>query len=312
MNILTVTPNPAIDQTINLIRLTPGQVHRAESVRYNAGGKGINVSSCLADWGLTSTVTGFLGRDNAGIFETLCRNKGLGDRLLRFEGRTRTNIKIVDLAGTTDLNLPGAPVDPGMVAELESLVRGHFTERSGLAIMAGSLPPGCPPAIYRRLMEELTVGVRVILDADGQALAEALAGPVPPFAVKPNRRELSRWAGRDLHTREALVAQAEALRRQGLELVVISLGEEGALFVGDEGIVAARSRAENIVTTVGAGDAMVAGLAAGLSDGCDLERLARLSTAFSLAKMTLLGPNLPPREAVEDLARCVTIEWVFA
>ena len=89
--ILTLTLNPAIDQTIVLDALVPGSVQRASAVRSHAGGKGVNVASCLADWGLNVAATGILGADNAAPFDQLFARKGIADRFLRIPGETRTN-----------------------------------------------------------------------------------------------------------------------------------------------------------------------------------------------------------------------------
>ena len=94
--ILTLTLNPAIDQTIVLDALVPGSVQRASAVRSHAGGKGVNVASCLADWGLNVAATGILGADNAAPFDQLFARKGIADRFLRIPGETRTNLKLLD------------------------------------------------------------------------------------------------------------------------------------------------------------------------------------------------------------------------
>jgi 1-phosphofructokinase len=307
MNIVTVTLNPAIDQTISLKQLTPGQVHRASAVRYNAGGKGVNVSSCLADWGLPSKATGILGRGNASIFEDLCRDKGIEDCFIRVDGLSRINIKIVDDEDTTDINLPGVRITGADLASIESLI---VAEKPDWAVLAGSLPPCCPVGFYRDLTARIkAVGGRVIVDADGEALAEVLAAPVRPYAVKPNRHELSQWAGRELSNDE-IVTQALALRENGLELVIVSLGKDGAIFAGEGGVLLASGLPETIVSTVGAGDAMVAGISAALIEGADMERLARLSTAFSLAKLAHPGPNLPAKKEVESIASEILIKKI--
>ncbi|RBG36633.1 PfkB family carbohydrate kinase, partial [Xanthomonas oryzae] len=106
---ITVTLNPAIDQTIQLEHLQPGAVHRASSVRNDAGGKGINVAACLADWGSQVAALGVLGVGNAGVFEALFRERDIADHCQRVAGETRTNLKLVDARSndTTDINLPG-------------------------------------------------------------------------------------------------------------------------------------------------------------------------------------------------------------
>ena len=106
--IVTVTLNPAIDETITLGHLAPGQVNRAQAASFQPGGKGINVASCLADWfDVPITVTGFLGAGNAAVFDALFARKRLIDRFRRLPGETRTNIKLLHDGETTDINVPG-------------------------------------------------------------------------------------------------------------------------------------------------------------------------------------------------------------
>lgn len=309
MRVLTVTLNVAIDETVRLDKLTPGSVHRAASVQYNAGGKGVNVASCLADWGVPVAATGLLGRENVAIFEALCASKGIDDLFVRVNGASRTNIKLVDEDDTTDINLPGVQATDEALTALHRVLQNE--PHPGLAILAGSLPEGCPEGIYARLVPALTKqGFRVILDASETALQLALNAPVLPFCIKPNRDELAEWAGRPLENLADVAAEAMALHRRGIGLVVVSLGQDGALFVSGEGAVLAKGVAETVVSTVGAGDAMVGGIAAALQTKPSLERIARLGTAFAVAKLGLLGPNLPSRAIVEQAAAATRLESV--
>ena len=109
---VTVTLNPAIDQTVRLASLRPGHVHRARSSRDDAGGKGINVAACLADWGVPTAALGVLGGGNDGVFGALFSTRGIVDGCLRIPGSTRTNIKLVDEDNgeTTDINRSGRSV----------------------------------------------------------------------------------------------------------------------------------------------------------------------------------------------------------
>lgn len=307
--IRTVTFNPAIDQTVTLADLTPGEVHRAAAVRQDPGGKGVNVASCLADWGVPVTVHGLLGSANAGIFADLFAAKGIADAMIRVPGDTRTNIKILETgqaAGrTTDLNLPGFSARPGD----GDRVRDTLCPDAGeIVVISGSHPAGLGDDASARLVAALAErGARIVLDVSGAALAAALAAPVLPYAVKPNRQELEAWAGRELADRAALVETAQALIARGIKLVGVSLGTEGAVFVSAEGVVQAVPPALSAGSTVGAGDAMVAGLAAGLAEGLGLEALARQATAFAAGKLRHAGPHLPPADQVRALAAAVDI-----
>ncbi|MDK9697391.1 MAG: 1-phosphofructokinase [Siculibacillus sp.] len=312
--IVTVTLNPAIDRTVAVDRLTLGAVHRARSSLSNAGGKGVNVAGCLADWGLRPIVTGILGRDNAAPFEAFFAAKGIDDRFVRAAGETRTNIKIADLATgeTTDLNLPGLHVSTATYDAVWETLRA-VVRPTTLVVVAGSLPENLPVVTLAALVSDLTrLGARVVLDTSGEPLARALAPEVRhlPFAVKPNRAELEDFAGRPLAGEAEIAAAARALVERGLGLVVVSRGADGAIFVTAEAALTARLPPVTALSTVGAGDAMVAGMVAGLAEAAPLERIARLGVAFAAAKLADVGPNLPSVAAVRELAAAVTLRPV--
>ncbi|MEP9400485.1 1-phosphofructokinase [Sphingomonas sp. VNH70] len=307
MRIHTVTLNPAIDETVTLDRLVPGEVHRAHAVRQNPGGKGVNVASCLADWNLDVVAHGLLGSDNAAPFDQLFARKAIEDRFIRVVGATRVNLKLVDRTGTTDINLTGIAVDESRV-DMVVATLGAAVRPGDLVILSGSVPPGCSHGIYAMLVTRLRdAGCRVLLDTSGIPLERALAADVLPHVIKPNRDELAAWAGHPLTDRAELIGTARRLLDRGVELVVVSMGAEGALFLSAEGTVATRLVLGAVSSTVGAGDAMVAGIAAALHERADPERLARLATAFAGGKLGMAGPNLPERGAVEALAAEVSV-----
>ncbi|MEH3118647.1 MAG: 1-phosphofructokinase [Methylorubrum populi] len=312
MRLVTLTLNPAIDQTVTLDSLTPGSVHRARSVWADAGGKGVNVACCLADWGLSVAATGVLGQDNAAPFVQLLAAKGIDDRFARIPGETRTNLKLLDAGSgeTTDINLPGLDIGPSTVEAVRAVL-ADLTGPGSLAVLAGSLPRSAPADTYARLTAELKRrGARVVLDASGPALAAALATGRDglPDAIKPNRHELEEWAGRPLPELSGVLDAARELRRSGIALVCVSLGAEGALFVSAEGAFRALPPPTRVASTVGAGDALVAGLVAGLHDRLALPDLARRSLAFAAGKLSRTGANLPGRDEVEAIAREIGIE----
>jgi 1-phosphofructokinase len=306
--VATVTLHPALDQTITLARLVPGGVHQAEQVRVDAGGKGVNVASYLADAGVATSATGLLGSANAAPFEALFTAKGIEDRFVRVPGATRVNIKLVDRSrgDTTDVNLPAASAPYPALAALEDIL-DELAGRSRWIVLAGSLPPGLPVETYASLCARLHgLGCRVALDTSGGPLAAAVASA--PDLVKPNREELQQLAGRPLPDLPDLLQAAEDLRRRGPRLVVVSLGADGALFVGEEGAWLARPPAVEVATTVGAGDALVAGLVASLLEGRSLDAIARSATAFAAAKVGRIGPHLGPMDRVRSLESAVQVE----
>lgn len=308
--IITVTLNPAIDQTVGLTQLRHGEVNIARSVAQSPGGKGVNVASCLADWGGAEVIaTGILGQDNAGPFEALFRAKGIGDRFVRQPGATRVNIKIVsaDDGATTDINLPGCPV----AADTFARWLDHLDDLSGngrLVALSGSLPGGLDDDCYATLLARLAGrGARVALDTSGNALIRALSGDCLPYCIKPNRHELEQWSGRPLPTVEDIVAEARALIRRGIGQVVVSLAERGALFADAEGAWLATPPPIRPASSVGAGDALLAGWLAARHAGLPRQPAIRQAMAFAAGKLAHIGPHLPPAATIRRLETAVSI-----
>ncbi len=306
MRIATVTLNPAIDMTVRVDAFQANTVNRGQTMQFDAGGKGVNVASFLADYGHATAVTGFLGQENADIFEQLFARKGIDDRFVRIPGSTRIGVKIVDEANqqTTDINMPGLlPTTEAMNTLLET-IEGLAASYDWFAL-SGNLPPGVPAAIYATIVTQLKRrGKQVVLDTSGEALREgAWAGPT---IVKPNVDELQQLTGQSLAD-EAAIEQAARQLLGDIQLVVISMGERGALFVDAATTLIAIPPPVLVKSTVGAGDAMVAGLIAGQVQGLSLSDCARLATAFSLGAITYAGHNLPAPEVLQAYVQQVSV-----
>lgn len=311
--IVTITLNPAIDMTIGLESLERGRVNIGRSVTQQAGGKGVNVAACLADWQVPVIATGLLGDANAELFEALFARKGVLDGFCRMPGTNRTNIKISDQADgqTTDINLPGIDAT---AADLDVLCKrlDALPDIAGVAL-CGSLPGGVPADTYVSLLARLKRrGVRTLLDTSGLPLAHALNAPrdALPTAIKPNRHELELWAGTSLPTLAEAVDVARGIHARGVAQVIVSLGEDGALFVTEDGTWQASLPPVRTVSTVGAGDAMVAGVLAGWHARAGIEATMRLSVAFAACKLLRLGPHLPPPDQVRERATAVRMRRV--
>ncbi|AOY02409.1 1-phosphofructokinase [Jeongeupia sp. USM3] len=313
--VVTVTCNPAIDLTVTLSALRAGEVNLALDAGRNAGGKGINVATCLADYGLAVTVTGFLGRDNAPVFERLFDDRGLANRMVGVDGETRINIKLVDeqCRQTTDLNLPSFSVDADAQQALEREL-DTLAGNASWVVLSGSLPIGVPAGFYRFITALMHAqGVRVALDTSGEALRASLSGTASaalPDLVKPNRRELEQWAGRTLPTLADVVAAAQELQQRGIAQVVVSLGEEGALLVEADAARLAVPPTLAAGSTVGAGDALVAGLIAAQLEGRHGDDVLRRAVACASAKLAVVGPALPAQADIDAIAARVTIRRI--
>ncbi|MDJ0389854.1 1-phosphofructokinase [Roseomonas sp. E05] len=301
----TVTLNPAFDLTIPLPRLERGEVNRAQAAELRPAGKGVNVSVMLSVLGEPSRATGLLGAADCAAFEEFLRPLGIVSDFEPVPGRCRINVKLVETAAgeVTDINPPGPTVAPSALA---ALMR-RLERAPELMVLAGSLPPGLGTDAWDGLVRHLSAaGRRVLLDSSGPAFEAALAAR--PFLVKPNRSELAALLGRSLPDRAALIAGAREVQQRGVSHVVVSAGGEGALFVLPDACLWVRPPAVPLTTTVGAGDAMVAGLAAGLARGLDAAALARLATGCAAAAVSRPPGGLPEAAEIARLAEAAHVE----
>lgn len=208
---------------------------------------------------------------------------GIDCQFTRIAGETRTNTKIVDESTkeTTEVNEQGFHVT---VDDLDALLRLIKEQLSGIEylVVAGSMPPGTPADFYKTLIETANAaGIKVILDADGDVFRQGLAGI--PYAVKPNVHELERYFERVFNSDAELLEAARLLIDKGIEIVQISLGKDGSLLVSKDEAYRARPFPITPLSTVGAGDSMVATMVYGFLHQMNLEQLARwCSTAGTI------------------------------
>jgi len=307
MKIATVTLNPAIDQTVSVDNFQVGIVNRSLSTRLDAGGKGVNVASFLADYGLDVAATGFLGEENVELFERHFARKKIEDCFIRVPGETRVNIKIMDEHNqeTTDLNTPGKAPSRDDINRLCEQVEA-LAQSCEWIVLSGKLPPGLPSNFYADLIQIIKRKNRlVVLDTSDNALLEGLkAGPC---MIKPNIDELSQLIGRELSELTEVHSSARSLLNEDVQVVVISMGGDGALFIKENEALLAVPPSVTLKSTVGAGDAMVAGLVAGSVKNLSLADCARLATAFSLSAITRVGRDLLAREEIESYQKQIVI-----
>ncbi len=308
IKVATVTLNPAIDQTVAIPNFAAGKVNRVTSIISEAGGKGVNVASNLADFGFETAVTGFLGEENLLLFERLFHQKAIRDRFVRIAGNTRSGIKIINEVDqeTTDINFPGQSPTRFDIDLLFKAV-AQLTDEYAWFVLAGSIPAGCPPGIYGDLVQLIkSKGKSVALDTSGEGLRQAL--PAAPTLIKPNIDELEELVGHSLKTQSEVIQAARHWLEQGIETVIVSMGADGAIFVEAGEVVLAKPPQVKVKSTVGAGDAMVSGTVAGKARGDSLAECARLATAFSVNAISQVGSGISSLEAIEAFKRQVVIQ----
>ncbi|MBE4911543.1 1-phosphofructokinase [Haemophilus parainfluenzae] len=294
--VATITLNAAYDLVGRLPRIEIGEVNTVETLGIFPAGKGINVAKVLKDLGVGVAVGGFLGEDNVGDFETLFKKQGLEDKFHRVAGKTRINVKITETeADVTDLNFLGYQITPEAWQQFtaDSLA---YCQNFGIVAVCGSLPRGVSPELFADWLNQLhQAGVKVVLDSSNAALTAGLKAH--PWLVKPNHRELEAWIGHPLNSLDEIIAAAKRLKAEGIANVIISMGENGSLWLNDQAVIQAQPpKCENVVSTVGAGDSMVAGLIFGIEKG--LSQAETLAFASAVSAFAVSQSNV----GVSDIA----------
>ncbi|WP_309381246.1 1-phosphofructokinase [Cerasicoccus frondis] len=311
-DITTITLNPAIDQTVFVRDLQVGQVNRASESHLQAGGKGVNVATMLSLSGTVAAVTGFIGLANVDIFESHFRKHRLHDHFIRVHGVTRTGIKIVDTQAdeNTDLNLPGPTIDQAHQDRLLDRLR-KIALAGRWFVLAGSLPPGVEPEYVREIIKELrSAGSRIAVDTSGEALRVALDEGVD--LAKPNRDELAEYLNADLSNYREAMDAAQELQRSKIPNLVVSMGGEGALFLTPGARLMASAPQAKVVSTVGAGDSLLAGFLKGLMANASPADCARLATVFAWNRLESLTPRLPSHDELEEQMRLISVQPLTA
>lgn len=290
--IVTLTLNPSLDRTIEVARLDRGQVLRAGHARVDPGGKGVNVSRALLANGFASQAVLPCGGDEGLHLVRLLEAEGVQLRTVPIAGHTRSNITLVEPDGTvTKINEPGPVLTSHELAAITASVL-TAAESAEWVVACGSLPPGLPENAFAELCKQLVAaGVRVAVDTSGEGLRDAAQAGVA--LLKPNREELAEVVGAALPTRADVVAAARQLQTWGAGAVLASLGAEGAVLVDEDGVISGEAPVIRPRSSVGAGDALLAGFLAAGARGADALSKA---LAWGAAAVSLPGSRMPGPE----------------
>ena len=299
--IYTLTLNPALDLELTVAEIRLGHIHRAKTEKIDFGGKGFNVSRVLNVLGVPNIAFGFIAGFTGMRLELELKSAGITNNLQRINGETRTNISIVggDAGNYIKINQAGAAISSEDVhVMLEKM--GRVTHAGDLWVLSGSLPPGAPVDIYSQVIAVIRLaGGQVILDTSGPALSKACRAGVR--LLKPNAEEAEELTHLPVRTVPEAWKAAQWIRDLDVETVVISMGGQGALALDDAGCYVVKPPAIELRNPVGAGDALVAGLAAGLSQGKTLVDALRLGAACGASAVAQPGTGVGTRAEIYEL-----------
>ncbi len=308
--ILTVTLNAAIDRTVAVPNFRLGHRHRAVESRTVAGGKGINVARALRLLGRPVIAAGFAGGPTGTRVLDQLRREAILTDFTWIAGETRINMAVVDPTSgeQTEINERGPAVSPEEVERFVERLR-YLADGARICVLAGSLPPGAAEDLYARLVGELRErGVTAILDSDGEPMLTGLRAGAS--VVTPNEREAEELVGQEFADRGDLVHGLGELVRLGAGEAAITRPDGCVAVVGagaERRVVEVRTPSLEAVSTVGSGDAFLAGYAAALYDGREPEECLAYGVACGAESTQHFGAGTVERRGVERLLREVEV-----
>jgi 6-phosphofructokinase 2 len=304
--VLTLTINPAVDRTITVDRLVfedRGYIlDRTEA----AGGRGINASHVIHQFGGKTMALLTSGGENGAKMEASLGRFGFPYQIVRVRQETRTNFTISDRQGlTVKLNEIGAPLEPHEIDQIRDAVRTHLKKAHWLMI-CGSIPPGVKPHFFCEVIEMAKKqNVKTLLDSDGEALQHAMEAK--PTVITPNQPEAERLLGRALITRTQCLEAIERIKGMGAESVILSLGSRGAVGLGTDGIFEALPPRIDAVCPIGAGDALAAAFVWSIDKKKPFQDALRWAVAAGTAKTLLPGTTFPTLDQTRAIHKQIEV-----
>ena len=299
--------NPAVDISYEVSQLVPDRKVRAERTRYYPGGNGINVARALAELAAPFRCCSVVGGESGDLLLRLLGDcLGENHSIFRVEGETRVNSTVQQKSPSTQYEIdssgPEVPADT-----LDEMDRCFLSACGrGYGVLSGSTPPGVPVTHRRRLAEQIRAqGGRAVVDAYGPVLTEALQAQ--PYLLRLSRYVLEMKAMQRLDSLEAVAEAARELQQGGVAQVCISLGSDGAILVDADNSYHCAAPRMHVQSTVGCGDALLAGLVTAASRGEDAAAMLRLGVMCGSATAGHPGTELFRLDEVSQLGDKVEV-----
>ncbi|MDQ0196620.1 1-phosphofructokinase family hexose kinase [Paenibacillus wynnii] len=300
--IVTLTINPSVDASTSIKQVVPDHKMRCREASYKPGGGGVNVSRAIHRLGGESLALFTSGGLHGQLLQQMLEREGVTLQSIPIAGQTRENLIVLEESTSQQFrfDMPGPVfIESDWERCLEQLKA--VTVEPTYIVASGSLPPGCPKDFYARVVEEAKKwNARVIVDTSGEALQ--LAADAGVYLLKPNARELEELTGREIDNEDEIKAAALQLIDEGrTKVVIVSLGGEGALLVTKESTEHIPAPDVPVLSVVGAGDSLVAGVVYSLAQGLSLRQSVQFGVAAGAAAVMNPERELCKRDDTERL-----------
>jgi len=309
--ILTVTLNPALDKIIIIDNFKLGKLNRVKETTVLGGGKGINVSEVLTSLEVKNKALGIIGGNNGKMIDSMLKDKKVESNFIWSDYETRQNLKIKEKNTNQETEIN----ENGKVAEkdIKEFIKyfDKIVDKNKTIVLSGSLPAGAEKNIYAELIEKAKEkNAKVILDSSGDEFKLALKKA--PYLVKPNLEEIENLLGIKINSNDDLKKGAKYLLDQGVEIIMISLGDKGAFIASQtEGYRIYTPQVKISQTTVGAGDTMVAGLAAEIDKNESLKDTGVFAAALATSFVENGSVADIDKKLVERITESIKVEKIY-
>lgn len=306
MKIVTLTLSPAFDIHADTDTLAVNRENIAKITDYNAGGKGVNISRALLAYGVESTAIVVLPEENGESFAESLRRKNINFCSIITKGRIRENITVhTSDGGETRLSFEGAAA-PADIMNKISVITDELCDADTVLTLTGRIPAGVSLVAVKEYVKKLSErGVRVVIDSKSFSLADLIEAR--PFLIKPNEEEISLYTKTNADTFDGAIIAAKELCEKGIENVMISLGEKGAVLVSGGNAYVVPAPSVHAVSTIGAGDSSIAGFLAAMRRGASLGDSLKLAVAFGSAACLTEGTRPPRKEDITEIFKSLNL-----
>ena len=304
MKIYTITLNPAYDVHADAERLLPGHENLARIIRRDAGGKGINISRALTFNDVENTAIVVLGKENCTDFKASLATDGINYVAIEQNGRIRENLTVHTKSGETRISFTDFTLDNTVLDEISALIKA---DRDTAVTFTGSVPNGIDMPIIKSFLADLSSkGTRIVIDSRSFGISDLVE--LKPWLIKPNSEEIAHYSGREVTEFSDCLEFAKRLNREGIENVMISLGDKGALLVTEGTAAVAIPPQINALSTIGAGDSAIAGFIGAYSSGNSPEECLRQAVSYGTAACLVDGTTPPTPDNVAQIYKKVKIK----
>ena len=292
----TITLNPAVDMLTKASNFSLGKLNRTQEAKYVVGGKGINISILLNNIGEKTKVLGFVAGFTGYFIKSELDKLDIEHDFVETLGTTRINMKITTDT-ETEINGQSSAVNSENISEFFEKLESLTTE--DVVFLSGNVIAGMELEDFKKIAEKVaTKGATLVVDSNKDLVLDTLK--YKPFVVKPNKFELGEMFGITLNGLEEILVYARKLQERGAQNVLVSRGAKGAiLLTANDEVLEVNVVEGKIVSTVAAGDSMLAMFVAKYNETKDYAEALKYASAAGGATSFSIGVG--SKELIEEL-----------